>query len=360
METQCKWSTTEQEAFGVYYAITKWNYYLEGADIIVWDDHKPLAYFLNGKNTNNKVNRWSLELATYNITFEWILGAKNKAADCLSRLVSPTGTPINMLTASFNDEPAFHTRRHTQSTSDSTSSLPTVAMPHISKDATPTPKSLTADHLDALLQMQRTDPFCKCISKWLLNSKVLHHEFDTFTHVNGLLYKHVSDAGKKFLALVIPKSWKFTILVEAHDKLGHQGNTCTYCLIKGQYYWKGMNNDIRKYIANCVLCRWDKAILQQYPLQMTDIPDRSFDKIAIDLVTDCETSTSGNKYILTIINHLTGWLEAFPIPNKSTDTVVTTLINHYLPIHMCPRYILSDNGTEFKNNLMDQVLQQLE
>ena len=26
---------------------------------------------------------------------------------------------------------------------------------------------------------------------------------------------------------------------------------------------------------------------------------------------------------------------------------------------MCPRYILSDNGTEFKNQLMDQVLQQL-
>ena len=26
---------------------------------------------------------------------------------------------------------------------------------------------------------------------------------------------------------------------------------------------------------------------------------------------------------------------------------------------MCPHYILSDNGTEFKNNLMDQVLQQL-
>ena len=26
---------------------------------------------------------------------------------------------------------------------------------------------------------------------------------------------------------------------------------------------------------------------------------------------------------------------------------------------MCPRYILLDNGMEFKNNLMDQVLQQL-
>ena len=26
---------------------------------------------------------------------------------------------------------------------------------------------------------------------------------------------------------------------------------------------------------------------------------------------------------------------------------------------MCPQYILSDNGMEFKNNLMNQVLQQL-
>ena len=92
---------------------------------------------------------------------------------------------------------------------------------------------------------------------------------------------------------------------------------------------------------------------------MTEIPNRPFDKIAIDLITDCETSTSGNKHILAIINHLTGWPEAFPIPDKSADTIVSTFINKYLPVHMCSRYILSDNGTEFKNSLMDQVLKQL-
>ena len=42
-ETQQKWSTMEQEAFGVYYTITKWNYYLQGANIIIRNDHKPLA-----------------------------------------------------------------------------------------------------------------------------------------------------------------------------------------------------------------------------------------------------------------------------------------------------------------------------
>ena len=55
--------------------------------IIVHNNHKPLARFLNGKNANNKVNRWRLEFATYNITFKLISGAQNKAADYLSRLV---------------------------------------------------------------------------------------------------------------------------------------------------------------------------------------------------------------------------------------------------------------------------------
>ena len=56
-ETQRKWSTMEQEAYGVYYAVTKWNYYLQDTDIIMRNDYKPLAKFWNGKNANNKVNR---------------------------------------------------------------------------------------------------------------------------------------------------------------------------------------------------------------------------------------------------------------------------------------------------------------
>ena len=158
-ETQRKWSTTEQEAYGIYHAITKWKYYLQGADIIVRNDHKPLAHFLNEKNTNKKVNRWILELATYNISLEWISGARKKAADFLSRLVTPTSTSINMLTASSNDGPAFHTRSHTQNTSDTTSTPPTDTTPQISKEPTTTQKPLTDESLDALLQMKELTHF---------------------------------------------------------------------------------------------------------------------------------------------------------------------------------------------------------
>ena len=263
LETQRKWSTTEQEACGVYYAVTKWNYYLQGADIIVRNDHKPLTKSLNGINANNKVNRWRLELATYNITFEWISGAKNKAADCLSCLVElppTTSAPINMLSVSNTGGPALHTRNQTQQclAPDASTAQPSIT-PDIASTPDPMPKSLTAERLEVLLQMQKTDPFCKQISKCLSNEKAPKHETELFTHVRGLLYKHITDSRQKFLALVIPKSWKYTVLVEAHDKLGHQGNTHTYCLVKLQYYWRGMNKDIQKYIANCTLCCREKG-----------------------------------------------------------------------------------------------------
>ena len=93
-----------------------------------------------------------------------------------------------MLTASSTDGPAFHTRSHTQNTSSSTTSTPYPdTPPKISQDPTTAPKPLTADCLEALLQMQKTDSFCKHVSRRLLNGKAPHHEFDTFAHVTGLL-----------------------------------------------------------------------------------------------------------------------------------------------------------------------------
>ena len=113
-EMQRKWSTPEQEAYRVYYAITKWNHYLQRATIIVHNDHKPLAKFLNGKNTNNKVNRWGLDFVTYNITFEWVSRACNKAADSRwVKLPNDSIATIQMPTATNFDGPVFNTRSKT-------------------------------------------------------------------------------------------------------------------------------------------------------------------------------------------------------------------------------------------------------
>ena len=84
----------------------------------------------------------------------------------------------------------------------------------------------------SIKEMQPTDPFCKCIVKRLLNKTAPKHELKTFFIHNGLLYRYASDHSKDFCTLVIPKAWRYTILVETHDKMGHQGNNRTYSLIK--------------------------------------------------------------------------------------------------------------------------------
>ena len=245
-DTQRRWSTPEQEAYSIYFAVKKWNYYLQGADIIVRNDHKPLAQFLNEKNENMKINRWGLELASYNIKFEWISRAKNKATDCLSRLVelpekhqkNPNGTKPMLI----NMVKAITTRSRMRNTTlvEGTEEQPPLRM-DINTDNTPrteVSKETTSNNSKdnsrdtSVKEMQSMDPFCKRIMKRLLNKTAPKHELDTFFIYNGLLYRYVSDHSKDFCTLVIPKAWRYTISVETHNKMGHQGNNRTYSLIK--------------------------------------------------------------------------------------------------------------------------------
>ena len=117
------------------------------------------ANCLNGKNAKqkNKVNRWGLELATYNITFEWISGACNKAADCFLHLIElpeDKPVPINMLCVTNTDGPTFNTRNQTHQclSPDTFPSQPDITS-KVLEATDPTPNSLTADRLQALLQM---------------------------------------------------------------------------------------------------------------------------------------------------------------------------------------------------------------
>ena len=98
---------------------------------------------------------------------------------------------------------------------------PTYPTTMLTKDKVNIPPTHTEDRKHTHRHMQMMDPFCKCISKSLFSSKRPSHEVDAFTHIKGLIYKHFLDSNQRFLALAIPKSWHFTVLTEAHDKLGH-------------------------------------------------------------------------------------------------------------------------------------------
>ena len=82
--------------------------------------------------------------------------------------------------------------------------------------------------------------------------------------------------------------------------------------------------------------------------------------ICIDFIGEISPpSSKGNRYTLTAVCMLTSFTFCIPIRNKTAEEVVTAWRNHVsFPFAMC-RKLLSDNGTEFKNDLFTQVAEQL-
>ncbi|GKT32347.1 DDE-type integrase/transposase/recombinase [Aduncisulcus paluster] len=83
-KTESKWSTCEQEAFGVFYGITSNAYFLLGKQFVVETDHRNLGYIY--KSEVPKLIRWRMKLSPFSFSIKHIPGASNSTSDFLSRL----------------------------------------------------------------------------------------------------------------------------------------------------------------------------------------------------------------------------------------------------------------------------------
>ncbi len=54
-----------------------------------------------------------------------------------------------------------------------------------------------------------------------------------------------------------------------------------------------------------------------------------FVKIAIDLVGPLIETEEGHQYVLTVVDHLSGFLEAFTIQDKRATTIAKILVNEF-------------------------------
>jgi transposase InsO family protein len=65
------------------------------------------------------------------------------------------------------------------------------------------------------------------------------------------------------------------------------------------------------------------------------------------------------KYLLVLVDTLTGWVEAFPITNKKASTVTPILVTEIIPQFGLPASIQSDNRPEFVSSISQKLAQAL-
>ena len=80
----------------------------------------------------------------------------------------------------------------------------------------------------------------------------------------------------------------------------------------------------------------------------------------MDLIGEFHPPTSKkHQYALTVICMLTGYVFYVPLKTKTAEEVIQAYIDHIYSRFGGSLKILSDNGTEFKNKLFEQVAKEL-
>jgi len=174
---------------------------------------------------------------------------------------------------------------------------------------------------------------------------------------NGLLYKRNRQNPNRPLR-VICKTEVETILYNMHSDptAGHFAFEGTFQRTVARYFWPQMGDDIKNYIRSCQTCQQFGGVRRQEPLHPIRV-GQPYDRVGIDLVGPLPPTKNGNRYIIVMTEYLTKWPEAKPIPSKTAETIAFHFYEEMICRHGCPKELLSDQGTEFCNQIVNSLCQ---
>ena len=170
-----------------------------------------------------------------------------------------------------------------------------------------------------------------------------------FLDERNILCREHREQGKVFQVICLPKRLIPLVLDQSHNLLGHNGSPRMYLYISRMFYWPSMHKEILDYCKRCVPCRQMNLRHQAYPPLHLYIPNMPLQLVALDLITLPVTTSAGNKYALTMMDMLTSYVWAAPIPNKEAATVIRAFLTHFYEKEGGCMWILTDNGSEFTN-----------
>ena len=175
--------------------------------------------------------------------------------------------------------------------------------------------------------------------------------------MNGIQYK----IHRKRPLIIVPTQIEEQVMEMAHDQLdrGHFGiEKTTYNL--EDFYFEKKTQKIKRFIQTCEICQRCKLSRDQIQSIDQNSPTSApFQMISLDFVGPLPITSNNNKYILTIVDHYSNWLEA--IPTRETDAIeVLAHLIQYVSRHGTPEIILSDRGQVFVSQLIQQFIEVIE
>jgi hypothetical protein len=358
------YSVSEQELCATIFALKQWRHYLEGCEgLCVVTDHHPNTFFQGTPVLSRKQARWYETLQRFNFTWQYEPGHTN-VADPLSRctnLLTEVQDHCKHVLAAFTRSQA---RTAMPCTPDApgpgrpvnSEVIPTTAQSSKSQDKSiltpvtvidtvqgPSPSALDCVEPQLLTRLKEaylSDP--KFSNPGYIAHMIFH---DGYWWSRGLLDSY---------QVVVPQGTDLRdCLIAAHHdspSYGHPGAKRTLELLQRNFRWRGMEADVKRFVASCDSCQRNKidpagrkGLLQ--PLQVADMP---WSSLSFDFITCLPPTNEGNNALLVVVDRLTKMVRLIPCDFHCTgEDVAQLLYTHVFSIFGVPDTLISDRDPRF-------------
>ena len=364
LPAECNYEIYDKELLAIIRCLEHWRPELESTDIPIqiFTDHRSLEYFMTTKELTRRQARWAEKLADFNFKIVYRSGKSNSKADALTRM--PGSTPADGL-----DERKAYQRRplldakhfdsfkgmESEGGGDGHATPLDHSINALTDDDLPLHARITLankedEDVARILDAIREDP--QQVFEGIQLRRCMNHD-------NTLFYQNR-------LWVPAPVELRTDVIRDAHDQIacGHPGRDRTVELIKREFYWPGMRNDVARYIRNCHVCQRTKAPRDRYNglLQPLPVPEQRWQDISMDFIVGLPPS-DGYNAICTIVDRLTKERHYAPCiatdKGTSAEATVDILMRYVFRTHGLPKSIVSDRGSQFISLVWKALCQRL-
>lgn len=303
-EKQVNWPAYDLELYAVYSAVEHFETMIQGRELTIVTDHRPLTYLFTTKKKCKieRRSRYAEYISQYSTRIEHVSGSANVIADALSR-PEEEDNEVSQI--------------------DAPVTLQDIA---------------AAQEVDAEIQ------------NW---KKYGYRDQTLVTEKVGKNQDIVCSVFQNEKRPIVPKKLRFPIFRQIHT-IAHTGLKATLKLIRTKFYWPRMTTDIRKWHKACDQCQRVKTQRHTIPPMGTFPACDRFEHVHMDLVGPLKPS-QGYHYLCTFIDRATRWIEAIPLRTVTAETVARAFYNQWVSRYGTPLRVTTDRGPQFTSDLFIEL-----
>ena len=192
------------------------------------------------------------------------------------------------------------------------------------------------------------------------DAKVYGDRQKDFTLLNDMLFINDTPKGSTDTALlfVVPACKRQAVLDLCHRDVGHHGRDRNYSLLQERFWWLKMRMQMMVALQNCKKCKIYEKKDPKAPL-CTIAATEPMDLVHVDLVRMEVTIETKKKpvvqKILVVTDHFSRFVQAYKVKDKRAITITKCLYDNYFRHYGFPQRLLSDQGTEFCNAVLNEM-----